>query len=268
MTAPRIVTFLAALLAVGNYTPAAASDLPVDLELILAIDVSASITEDEQELQREGYASALRSPRVLNAIRSGAYGRIALAYVEWADPKQQEIVVPWMIIEDPATAESVATRLATTPVKRFFGTSISQALLFSAGLFDDNGFAGERRAIDISGNGPNNLGLPVEAARDLLVTQGITINGLPIMIRTRWSAGLYSIAGLDWYFDDCVVGGPGAFTVAVKNEGEFAAAIERKLVLEISARSSLVVLIADERRPHRMDCMAGEKNSGRLLPLH
>jgi Protein of unknown function (DUF1194) len=244
---------------------AAGGDMPVDLELVLAVDVSASMTGDEEELQRKGYVAAFRSPRVLNAIRSGPTGRIAVTFVEWADAGKQDVIVPWTLVEDAGSAGRFADALQAKPLQRMFGTSIAGALLFAAALFEKNDFAGERKAIDISGNGPNNLGLPVEQARDTVVDKGVTINGLPVMIRTRWSAGLYSIAGLDFYFDDCVIGGPGAFTVVIREEDEFATAIERKLVLEISSLARTIPVAAVER-PHHMDCLAGEKGVN-LLPL-
>ncbi len=248
-------------------TAAAANDVPVDLELVLAVDISASMTPDEQLLQRQGYIDAFRSPRVLQAVRSGAFGRIAVAYVEWADAGNQTLVVPWTLLEDTESIGRFADALALGPIGRDFSTSISEALLFSRDLFEDNGFAAERKTIDLSANGPNNRGPAVEYARDAVVADGVTINGLPIMTRLRWGGGLYSIAGLDFYFEDCVIGGPGAFVVAVKNLKEFAETIERKLLLEIAARPDhVIVQIAEVRRPKQMDCMAGEKNGGRLLP--
>lgn len=246
---------------------ALAKDVPVDLELVLAVDVSASMTPDEQKLQRQGYIDAFRSPRVTAAARSGAFGRIAVTYVEWANEDRQGVVVPWTLVEDEVSARAFADALSGVPVGRDFSTSISQALLFSQRQFDDNGFAGERRAIDLSANGPNNRGVPVAVARDVVVADGIIINGLPIMIRLRWGGGLYSIAGLDFYFEDCVIGGPGAFVMPVRNVREFAAIIERKLILEIAGRADdRVMPIAEIRRPEQMDCLAGEKNGGSLLP--
>jgi hypothetical protein len=244
-----------------------ANDLPVDLELVLAVDISASMSPDEQKLQRKGYIDAFRSQRVLQAVRSGAFGRIAVAYVEWADAGNQNIVVPWMLLDDADSIRRFADALALVPIGRDFRTSISEALLFSRDLFEGNGFSGERKAIDLSANGPNNRGPAVETARDMVVADGVTINGLPIMTRLRWGGGLYSIAGLDFYFEDCVIGGPGAFVVAVRNLKEFAATIERKLILEIAALpNQSVMLIAEVSRPKKMDCMAGERSSGHLLP--
>lgn len=242
------------------------AETPVDLELVLAVDFSASMSDGERQLQRQGYVAAFRSPKVLAAIRSGGHGRIAVAYVAWADAGEQTVVVPWTIVDSAQSAAVFAATLAAVPTETTLGTSISAALLFSTGLFHRNGFAGERRAIDISGNGPNNSGPAVDAARDLVVADGITINGLPILIHNRWGGGLYDLSQLDRYFDDCVIGGPGAFTVAVHHADEFEAAIERKLILEVSWRPSHWIPVVETRPLRSIDCRSGEKVNGRLLP--
>ena len=247
----------------------AADETPVDLELVLAVDISASMTPDEQQFQRQGYVQALRSPRVLNAIRSGALGRIAVAYVEWADEGIQRVVVPWTIVDGEDSALDFSNALEGAPIGREFGTSISAALRFSNDQFSVNNYVGERRAVDVSGDGPNNLGPSVEATRDEVVGDGVTINALPIMIRPRWGQGLYSIEGLDHYFEDCVIGGPGAFVVSVDRKEDFGSAIERKLVLEISnGIEATIVPVAEFRREERIDCMSGEKGEGRLSPAN
>ena len=242
---------------------ASAKDLPVDVELVLAVDISGSISPDEAQLQRQGYIAAFRSSRVLKAVRSGALGSIAVAYVEWAHAGYQKLVLPWTVIYSAESAGGFADALARAPISQSFGTSMSAALLFSLDLFEDNGYAGERRAIDLSANGANNKGLPVRTARNTVITDGVTINGLPIMIHLS-----NNIIGLDFYFEDCVIGAPGAFEVPVKDPGEFAATIERKLVLEISSHLDRLIMpiAAEVKRPLRMDCMAGEKSLGRLLP--
>jgi hypothetical protein len=256
---------IAAALALGLGSPSLSADLPVDLELVLAVDVSPSMEPDEQLLQRQGYIAAFRSEKVLDAIEQGAIGRIAVTYVEWGGAESQNIVLPWTLIEGRKSAEEVAAALSQAPPERFFGTSIAGALAFSTNLFKENGFAGERLAIDISGDGPNNVGPPVLPVRDAVVRHGVTINGLPIMI--RMDTGLYSITGLDFYYEDCVIGGPGAFIVVIKSRDQFRDAIERKLILEISRRANEIVPVVEVKRPDHMNCLAGEKNSGRLLPL-
>jgi hypothetical protein len=239
----------------------------VDMALVLAVDVSASISTREQRLQRQGYVAAFRSPGVIEAIRSGPIGRIVVAYVEWSGPSHQTITLPWTLVDGSESAEDLASRLEAQPLSREFDTSIAGAIAFSAELLASIPFSANRKVIDISSNGPNNTGPPVVPARDAVLAKGITVNGLPVMVKISWSGGLYSIAGLDFYFEDCVIGGPGAFVVAVKHADEFKRAIERKLVLEIADRSGIVQLAALHKRPERMDCLAGEKNSGRLLPV-
>lgn len=245
-----------------------ADEIAVDLELVLAVDASLSMDMYERQLQRRGYVAAFRSPAVIEAILSGPRQRIVVAYVEWGDPETQVVVIPWTIIDGTESSERFAARLHAAPINRFFGTSIAQALAFSDQLLGGNGFFGDRSVIDISGDGPNNLGPPVVPVRDTVVSHGVTINGLPIMIRTRWGGGLYNIVGLDEYYRDCVIGGATAFIVAVRSLDRFAEAIERKLIMEIvsTTQSSSIVPIADIRPPAQTDCLAGERNSGRLLP--
>ena len=245
--------------------PLHAAEVPVDLELVLAVDISASIGGDEQRLQRQGYVSAFRSTGLSAAIRSGRYGRIAVAYVEWANPTVQKVVVPWRLLDGAAAADQFAAELAAAPLHREFDTSIANALTFSSGLFDGQGYASERRVIDISGDGPNNTGPPVLAARAAVLERGIVINGLPIMTKLSWSGGLYSIEGLDIYFEDCVIGGEGAFSLVVKHKDDFRQAIERKLLREIVRREPATIPVSDADHRQRVDCLAGEKNSGRLI---
>src|SRR5689334_153841 len=224
-----LVPVIAAAGAVAAW-PAVAEDLPVDLELVLAVDVSGSMDADERQLQRSGYVAALRHPEVLGAIRTGVYGRIALTFVEWAGPAAQTVIVPWRLIDGPAAADAVAGELAAAPSPSIRGTAIGAALLYTARLFDANGFAGSRLAIDVSGDGANNTGPPVAPARDATVARGIVVNGLPIMLK----GGSFGLPiGLDLYYKDCVIGGPGAFMLPVREPAQLAEAIRRKLVLEI-----------------------------------
>jgi hypothetical protein len=201
---------LAALLAGGK----AGAQTPVDVELVLAVDMSQSMDAGEHALQRSGYLSALLHPDVLRAIQSGIHGRIALTYVEWGGPLSQAVTVPWTVVEDAASARNFAAALAERPIRTIHGTSISGALAFAASRFDANGYDGFRRVIDVSGDGPNSSGGPVAPARDAALAQGLVINGLPIMLRqpdyTPWS-----IPDLDIYYADCVIGGPGSFVLPV-----------------------------------------------------
>ena len=237
--------------------PARAADTPVDLELILAVDVSRSMDIDEQQLQRDGYVAAITHPEVIDAITQGRHGRIALTYVEWAGPDTQYTVVDWRAIDGPQSARAFAAALAQAPIQRFRGTSISNGLVFVAPQFDRNGFAATRRVIDVSGDGPNNMGIPIEVARAPVISAGITINGLPIMIKQP--GGFAAIPNLDRYYEQCVIGGFGAFLVVVRSADQFAEAIRRKLVLEIAGREPQVIPAAATAGGKRIDCLIGEK---------
>ena len=224
---------LLTLLAAG----AARADEPVDLELVLAVDVSGSVDPEEARLQRDGYVGALTDPKVQAAIHGGPYGRIAVVYVEWAGDSFQRIVVPWTLLGDPASVEAFASAVAEAPIASAQWTSISGAIDFCARLFDGNGYEGARRVIDVSGDGVNNRGRPVEWARDQAVAAGITINGLPILNDrpNPWGGG--PTLDLDGYYRDHVIGGPGAFLVPAVSFEAFAEAILSKLLLEISDRT-------------------------------
>lgn len=230
---------VAACLAVfggGGARLAAAEDLPVDVELVLAVDVSWSMNDEEQRIQREGYVAAWRSPDVLEAIRNGVYGRVAVTYVEWAGELMQNVVVPWTLIDGKEAADRFAYQLATAEPDRQRRTSISTAIDYSAGLFPENGYAGNRQVIDVSGDGANNQGRPVTMARDAAVAAGIIINGLPLMT-SEGSENAYawgSVPDLDLYYAECVIGGPGAFVIPVRAWDQFPEAIRRKLVLELA----------------------------------
>jgi hypothetical protein len=233
------------------------SGIAVDVELVLAVDISYSMDPDEQALQREGYAAALRSAEFLNALRGLMHGRIALTYFEWAGFGDQRIIIPWRLIDGPEAADSVAAEIMQAPFRRASRTSISGALGFAAPLFDNNGFSGLRHVIDVSGDGANNHGPPVVGLRDEVIAKGITINGLPIMLKRPYS-GTMDIDNLDIYFEDCVIGGPGAFVVPIKEREKFAEAIRTKLVLEIAARDDPRVQLAAAKGP-RISCTIGER---------
>ena len=237
---------------------AVAQDTAVDLELVLAVDVSGSMDEDEKLLQRGGYVEAFLHDELIRTVTSGPHGRIAVAYVEWAGPASQTVIVPWRIIDGRPSAEELAGELASAPTARIRGTSISGALLFSAGLFEGNGLEGPRRVIDISGDGPNNMGLPVVPSRDAVLARGIVINGLPVTLKAGSTGGL-GPGQLDIYYEDCVIGGPGAFILSVQDPGRFAEAIRRKLVLEIAGPAPALVPAALPAQSARVDCLIGEK---------
>jgi hypothetical protein len=254
---PRPVLALLAGLAV--VPPVAAADLPVDLELVLAVDVSGSMDLDEQRLQRAGYLRAIVHDDVLDAVLSGPQQRIALTYMEWAGPGSQTVVVPWQVVDGADAAKRFTDRLADAPLGRTRFTSISAALLFAADLFDGNGFAGERQIIDISGDGPNNSGVPVAPVRDEITDRGIVVNGLPIMIK---NSQLTTVTGfdLDVYYEDCVITGPGAFVVPVLAMEDIADAIRQKMAMEIAQAAPRAIPVA--ARASRVDCGIGEKMRG------
>ncbi|MFP4240232.1 DUF1194 domain-containing protein [Rhodosalinus sp.] len=235
--------------------------MEVDLELVLAVDVSRSMSPDELEVQRRGYAEALRSAEVVETITSGMIGRIAVTYVEWAGEYSQHSSVDWTLIESAADAEAFAARIGAHVVPGMRRTSISGALLYATDSFEDNGFHGLRRVVDISGDGPNNQGRPVDMARDRALERGISINGLPLMTPEDELA-IWDIADLDVYYEDCVVGGPGAFVLPVYGWDEFPDAVKRKLVLEIAGKVPAAperIWQAQDRAEAGADCTIGEK---------
>ncbi len=234
-----------------------AEEIEVDVELFLAVDVSRSMTPAELEIQRRGYAEALTSPDVLAAIQGGLLGRIAVTYVEWAGAASHRVIVPWRLVETEKQAAEIAHQIVMTKAQGMRRTSISGALAYASLDFADNGFSGLRRVIDISGDGPNNEGDPVVEARDRAVSQGITINGLPLMTVDLLSE-FWGIPDLDIYYQNCVIGGPGAFVIPVLEWDAFAPAVERKLILEISTLPGHVHL-AQYQPPQPYDCLIGEK---------
>ena len=202
----------------------------VDLQLVLAVDASGSVNMTRFNLQKQGYAEAFRNPRVLDSIRSGSTGSIAVTMIQWTGPFQQVVVIPWTLINDRKSADEFAAAIEKAPRQLFSGgTSISGAIDFSASLMPSNLFQGLKRVIDISGDGSNNNGRPVNEARDDAVQKGIVVNGLPILSLEPY---------LDRYYYEHVIGGPGSFMVPAESYETFAAAVLRKLILEIAANPS------------------------------
>jgi hypothetical protein len=252
-----LALLLAGLWATVPQRDAKAQDLEVDLELVLAVDVSRSMDLKEQELQRNGYAQAISHPDVIAAIDGGQLQRIAVTYVEWAGPGRERVIVPWRLIDSEESAQAMTQSLSSASLSSWSGTSITTALTFSSFLFQNNGYEGLRRVIDISGDGPNNAGGLVTIARDQVIAEGITINGLPILAGTP---GAYGIEYLDAYYEACVIGGPGAFMVTVFDMETFAVAIRQKLILEIAGRSPWKQYAQATREvPDVIDCAIGEK---------
>lgn len=219
--------------ALAGTTGAARAEEPVDVALVLAVDVSRSIDEDEARLQREGYRAAVADPRVVEAIRGGMLGAVAIAYTEWAGIEYQRMVIPWTRIGSPRDAEGWAGTLAQAPRSSLSWTSISGAIDHARRVMAECPFEATRRVIDVSGDGVNNSGPPAELARDRAVAEGIVINGLPIL-NDRPTFGRPPPMPLDQYFRDSVVGGPGAFVIAAEDFETFGTAVRRKLIREIA----------------------------------
>jgi hypothetical protein len=209
----------------------------VDVELVLAVDVSYSMDLDELAVQREGYAQAIVSKEFLQALKNGPNGKVAITYFEWAASSDQKIIVPWRVIDGPETADAVADEIMKAPIRRASRTSISGAINFAMTLFDENPYRGIRRVIDISGDGPNNNGTPVTPARDAALAKGITINGLPIMVKEP-SYSTMDIENLDFYYEDCV---------------------RTKLLLEVAGRMPERPIVPVAEKEPRVSCLVGEK---------
>jgi hypothetical protein len=263
MRACRVLSsgiFAAALAASVSLSGACAKGGPasVDVELVLAVDISYSMDEEEQRLQREGYIEALQSDEFLKALKGGPNGRIAVAYMEWASSYDQRTVINWTLIDSPQTARAFATQLSGAPYRRASRTSISGAIDGAMRLFESNGYDGARRVIDISGDGPNNNGRPVTQAREDALAQAVTINGLPLLIRPVRVAYM-DIENLDWYYEDCVIGGPGAFMIPVRGPEAFLEGTRTKLVLDIASAPQPTPFLrhASTENP-RVSCYIGE----------
>lgn len=245
---------------------ARAAERAVDLELVLAADISRSMDLDEAALQRQGYAHAIRHPAIVDAIRAGALGRIAVTYMHWAGAGVQRVVVGWTEVSGADSADAFARAVEASGLEIATRTSISGAILHAAELFEGNGFRGRRRIIDVSGDGPNNSGLRVDEARARVVARRITINGLPIISNRPNPSGYPVLADLDLYYADCVIGGPAAFMVVAQGFDDFARAIRRKMLLEIAGyrpRRPRLHLAAVRPRP---PCDAGEKQLMDWMP--
>jgi hypothetical protein len=215
-----------------------AGSVDVDVELVLAVDISYSMDYDELALQREGYMDAITSPEFIHAIRNGMHGKVAITYVEWAGIADQKTVVSWRLVDGIASAQALAAEIGRAPVRRAYRTSISGALMYSASLFESNGYRGIRRVIDVSGDGAN--------------------NGLPIMLK-RPNYATMDLDNLDIYYEDCVIGGAGAFVVSVRERDKFKEAIRTKLVLEIAAREPPARIIPAAADAPRVRCTIGEE---------
>ncbi len=249
--------------------PAAA--LEIDLELVLAIDISGSIDPEEAKLQREGYVAAFEDPELIRAMTDGMHGRIAVAYFEWASAWQQRLVVDWTLIDGKQASLGFAKKLGEVPIIIGQRTSISGAIGYALPMFGRKGYQATRRVIDISGDGPNNDGDFIWTARELAAAAGVTVNGLAIINDrpNRW--GFPTSPDLDLYYEACVITGPGAFVIVARDFQSFGEAVKKKLLLEVAgkmppARPKTLRALTDPRRNiHRIEyapgCDIGERQS-------
>lgn len=246
---------MAAAIAAPDLKSDATDNLPVvDVELVIATDVSYSMDPKALAAQRAAYAEAIVSQAFLEAVAGGPNKKIAVSYFEWSAFRDQRILVPWRLIDGLESASAVAAEIAKTPVRRGTQTSISAAINFAIPLFEANPYRGLRRLIDITGDGPNTVGGPVTGARDAALAKGIAINGLAIMAK---QPNVMDIADLDVYYEDCVIGGPGAFVLANKVEDEFKEAVRAKLIREITGPAQDQKPAAEKQA--RVSCLIGEQ---------
>ncbi|MDI7864441.1 DUF1194 domain-containing protein [Rhizobiaceae bacterium n13] len=241
-------------LAATSTTAAQASRNEVDVKLVLAVDVSRSMDYEEMRIQREGYVEAIKHREFINAVRNGLTGRIAISYFEWAGFAMPESAIDWQVIETEQDAIDFANKLEERPLNFQRRTSISSAIAEGAAMIVSSPYRGSREVIDVSGDGTNNSGNPVAPARDKAVEAGIVINGLALMLRPSGAPG-----GLDKYYADCVIGGPGSFVLPVHKIEDFAIAVRRKLVLEISGLVPPATVHKVALGRPAVDCMVGER---------
>jgi hypothetical protein len=217
----------------------------------------------ERETQRRGYAAAFRDPAVIRAFTSGFHGQVAVTYVEWGGQGDQTVLIDWTLIDTPTAAQAIAARLDALPRGRAHYTALGDALYFAADMFAALPYPAERRVIDVSGDGVNNEGLRVDVARDLVIEQGIVINGLPLILEPDGRITILDVPNLDLYYEDCVIGGPGAFALPIRRAEDLAAGIRSKLLLEVAGPKATLLQAA--MMPPRVACNIGEKRRG-IMP--
>ena len=271
MNAFRFLLLCGCIASSDKANDVASQSKQVDLELVLAVDVSGSMDASKLQMQRYGYEKAFSDAGVMQAVKSGPTGRIAVVYLEWAGLGYKNVLVPWTLIERPEDALNFAAALAAQPITHppaeHGGTSISGGLLSALGLFTKFGSTGARRVVDLSGDGANNSGFPIVPVRDELVARGITINGLPIAVEDNQPFNYWeSNAGsLQTYFENCVIGGPDSFALVVSKSDQFDSVLHRKLMAEIVASASRAGIVPATSRGSSVknyNCSApGEKPS-------
>jgi hypothetical protein len=238
-------------------TPSSAIE-QVDLELVITTDVSYSVDDMEARMQREGAVTAFRSKEVVEAIKSGSLGKIAVAYIDFSNANASRVVVDWQVVHDQASAEAFADAIAVARKTDGVQTSISSGIALAARMIEDNDYEGMKKVIDVSGDGPNNEGRRVDHVRDEVLAKGFIINGLPIVTEAD-KFDVYYLPDLDKYYAGCVIGGPGAFIQVANGFADLARALRRKLVLEISDAGRSV------RDPLFVKVAAGQRTSGRIV---
>ncbi|MDG1169625.1 MAG: DUF1194 domain-containing protein [Sulfitobacter sp.] len=232
----------------------------VDMALVLAVDISFSISQDEQDIQRRGYIAAFLDTQVVAALTLGSRGRVAVTYLEWAGSDTQVQVIPWVVISDTQSAAAFSKRLEMLETNRSGRTSLSSALDAAVDLFNTGPFVSNRQVVDISSDGMNNAGRRVDYARDRLLHRGIVINGLPLMVGSTDGPN----HDLDQYFRDCVIGGLGAFSYPVYSWDAFAETLKQKLIREfvgyrLPRPARLWNAAGTQPQGDKMDCLTGEK---------
>jgi hypothetical protein len=241
---------------------ASAKDL--DLELVLLADATGSIDADEIRFQRKGYADAITDPLVLSAIQNGAYGKIAVTYVEWGDFDSQDVVVDWSIIDGPQSADTFAAELMAQPRRAFGRNAIGAALLKGKELIEGNDINGVRRVIDLSADSANNWNGPtIEAARAEVLASRIVINGLAVLC--RHCSGRPASYNLEDAFAARIIGGPGSFVVTADSSATFADAVRKKLILEISGTAPVTTFARAEAPTARYSSLAGNPGARRSV---
>lgn len=250
----------------ASITPQSTLAANVDLELLLAVDVSTSVDPVEARQQRSGYVTAFRDPTLLQAIQDGPYRRIALTYVEWAGENYQRTVVGWSVIDTAESAEAFARTLESSPISSAPSTSISGLIDFARDAFETNDYEGLRQVIDISGDGPNSAGRSAETARDEAIAAGITINGLPVLSSRPDPVAGAPATGVERHYRRYVIGGPGAFLLNVAEFENFAPIVLKKLIREVRGTIPTAELVPDllDQARNQSRSHSGEKSKSQM----
>ncbi len=260
------IASIASFILIALNAPRTAQADDVDLELLLAVDVSTSVDSVEARQQRNGYVAAFREPALLQAIQDGPYGRIVLSYVEWAGENYQRTIVGWTVIDSAQSAEAFAKTLEDSPISSAPSTSISGLIDFARNAFEINGYKGLRQVVDISGDGPNSAGRSAALARDEAISAGITINGLPVLSSRPDPVAGAPATGVERHYRRYVIGGPGAFLLNVAEFENFAPIVLKKLIREIRGTVPSAQLAPDlvNHAHHQSRSHSGENSKSQM----